>query len=373
MQHPEEGTIHAWLDGALSPVESSRIESHVASCQECAARVAEARGLIAGASRIVGHLDVVPGGVVPMVKSRKRRWQAWWVSPLGLAAAAMLFFVMKGYPRLSDKLAEQRGSAAASYPVVGPAPTDSMAASGASLRAQTAERRERTITAAMDSASLPPATMALQKSAPVAQSVTAPRVAELPPLNDRRADAVAEIGTSSVAANRATSRSASAGMAAGGAGAGGVASAPMAAAAAERSAAPTMATAADTIQPFVGCYEAVGLAMKSPVTRPGQPGTIPRTIAEPPRALPPQGYASVERYDRFALMDESAPTPGQLAVRILDTAGRPDQAIYGAGWSVQGNRAVVRATNGQVVITLTRSADGTISSGGSVRVISCRK
>jgi anti-sigma factor RsiW len=28
MQHPDEGTIHAWLDGALSPEEAARVEAH---------------------------------------------------------------------------------------------------------------------------------------------------------------------------------------------------------------------------------------------------------------------------------------------------------------------------------------------------------
>ena len=67
MQHPEEGIIHAWLDGALPADEAAALESHVASCKECAAGVAEARGLIAASSRIVGHLDAVPGKVIPAI------------------------------------------------------------------------------------------------------------------------------------------------------------------------------------------------------------------------------------------------------------------------------------------------------------------
>lgn len=65
MQHPDEGTIHAWLDGALPPAERSALEAHVASCAECAAAVAEARGMLAAASRILSALDDVPGGVIP--------------------------------------------------------------------------------------------------------------------------------------------------------------------------------------------------------------------------------------------------------------------------------------------------------------------
>jgi anti-sigma factor RsiW len=65
MPHPDEGTIHAWLDGALPPDESARVEAHTAECATCAAAVAEARGLIAASSRILTALDDVPGQVVP--------------------------------------------------------------------------------------------------------------------------------------------------------------------------------------------------------------------------------------------------------------------------------------------------------------------
>lgn len=66
MEHIDEGTIHAWLDGALPADEGGRIEEHVTSCAACAAAVAEARGLIAASSRILAALDDVPGGVIPV-------------------------------------------------------------------------------------------------------------------------------------------------------------------------------------------------------------------------------------------------------------------------------------------------------------------
>src|SRR5215217_6913207 len=65
MEHPDEGLIHAWLDDALGAAEAERIAAHVRTCAECQARVAEARGLIAGASRIVAALDEVPAGSRP--------------------------------------------------------------------------------------------------------------------------------------------------------------------------------------------------------------------------------------------------------------------------------------------------------------------
>ena len=65
MQHLDEGTIHAWLDGALPPLDAEQVAKHAAECVSCAAAVAEARGIIAGSARIVSALDDVPGGVIP--------------------------------------------------------------------------------------------------------------------------------------------------------------------------------------------------------------------------------------------------------------------------------------------------------------------
>ncbi|HUQ19527.1 MAG TPA: carboxypeptidase-like regulatory domain-containing protein [Gemmatimonadaceae bacterium] len=65
MQHLDEGTIHTWLDGELSPDESAKVEAHAAECAECRAHVAEARGLIAASTRILNALDNVASNVIP--------------------------------------------------------------------------------------------------------------------------------------------------------------------------------------------------------------------------------------------------------------------------------------------------------------------
>ena len=85
MQHPDEGTIHSWLDGALSPEQAVEMESHIAACPSCAAAVAEARGFIAASSRILTALDHVPRGVIPAAPGGKRDLRVFW-----RAAAAML-------------------------------------------------------------------------------------------------------------------------------------------------------------------------------------------------------------------------------------------------------------------------------------------
>ena len=98
MQHLEEGTIHAWLDGELSAAEQAQAERHVAECAECAAAVAEARGMIAGASRIVSALDVVHGagggGVLPRQAAKpagpRSVWRSLRLTPTRAALAASL-------------------------------------------------------------------------------------------------------------------------------------------------------------------------------------------------------------------------------------------------------------------------------------------
>ena len=102
-EHLDEGMIHAWLDGALSPDESARVEAASNSCTECAALVAEARGLVAASSRILSSLDTVPAGVIPgssgnvdqLAALRARhssRKRSWW-SDRRIAAAASIVFV----------------------------------------------------------------------------------------------------------------------------------------------------------------------------------------------------------------------------------------------------------------------------------------
>lgn len=97
--HLDEGTIHAWLDGALDADEAARVEQHAAECGQCAAAVAEARGLVAGASRILTALDGVPGGVVPKTATslgaaRAKRTSSLWstlhLTPARAAAAAVV-------------------------------------------------------------------------------------------------------------------------------------------------------------------------------------------------------------------------------------------------------------------------------------------
>lgn len=93
--HLDEGTIHAWLDGALDAAERARIQAHVGQCGACASRVAEARGLVAGASRVIGMLDETPAplvrpAVTPPAGTDLSMWRLLRVTPARASIAATL-------------------------------------------------------------------------------------------------------------------------------------------------------------------------------------------------------------------------------------------------------------------------------------------
>ena len=103
MQHLDEGTIHSWLDGALSAEEAARVKAHVDECPQCAAAVAEARGFIAASSRILTALDNVPKGVVPVgERAKPRNWAVW------RAAAAVLVVALGSFAVLRERMGTDR-------------------------------------------------------------------------------------------------------------------------------------------------------------------------------------------------------------------------------------------------------------------------
>jgi hypothetical protein len=94
MLHLDEGTVHAWLDGELSPDDAESAARHVAACAECQTLVAEARGLMAGASRIVAALDAGPAGVIPPAQRgpspSRRTWRRFALTPMRMSIAATI-------------------------------------------------------------------------------------------------------------------------------------------------------------------------------------------------------------------------------------------------------------------------------------------
>jgi hypothetical protein len=66
MSHVDEGTLHAWLDGALDALpaaEAARVREHLATCEACAARLEEERQVRQEAADILGA--AVPASIEP--------------------------------------------------------------------------------------------------------------------------------------------------------------------------------------------------------------------------------------------------------------------------------------------------------------------
>ena len=142
MQHLDEGTIHAWLDGALPADEAADVERHARECAECAVLVADARGMIAGAARIVSALDDVPSGVIPKrpaPAAGRSLWRTLHLTPLRAALAASLMVaaasltVVRYAPRdevtpASRSEPTARQAVADAAPVAAPVPATDMSA-----------------------------------------------------------------------------------------------------------------------------------------------------------------------------------------------------------------------------------------------------
>jgi anti-sigma factor RsiW len=92
MWHPDDGDLHALLDGELSGEARSRVETHLRGCSECEARYREAKTFAVEADSLVNAIDVPPAQTSPSVGRPGRRrfpqtalaWAATLVLAVGL-------------------------------------------------------------------------------------------------------------------------------------------------------------------------------------------------------------------------------------------------------------------------------------------------
>jgi len=90
MSHVDDGTLHAYLDGELTPGERARLEAHVAECAACRTRLDEERALIDRASGLLG-LAQPPERSAPPLHQLRRPRLAWRLRvPLTWAATVVL-------------------------------------------------------------------------------------------------------------------------------------------------------------------------------------------------------------------------------------------------------------------------------------------
>lgn len=125
MSHADDGTLHAYLDGELSPVERSRLESHFGECASCRDRLAEERSLIERADRLL-TLAAPPEGHVnrPVPLPRRRRYFVPGVWAASIAAAFLAGWMLRpGGPGTVAQVRNEAGPVVAYAPPSAPAPT----------------------------------------------------------------------------------------------------------------------------------------------------------------------------------------------------------------------------------------------------------
>jgi len=99
MPHVDEGTLHAYLDGELAPVERERVDTHLKGCPACQARLAEERAIIERASRLLG-IASPPERAMPPLTQLRRPPLTWRLRrPLAWAATLILAVGLGWYIR----------------------------------------------------------------------------------------------------------------------------------------------------------------------------------------------------------------------------------------------------------------------------------
>ena len=89
MSHVDEGMLHGYLDGELSPAEARGVDAHLAECPECRRRLEDERALIARAAELLA-LATPPDRALPPFRAGdvKPPPRVWWQVRLPLAWAA---------------------------------------------------------------------------------------------------------------------------------------------------------------------------------------------------------------------------------------------------------------------------------------------
>jgi hypothetical protein len=213
MSHVDDGALHAYLDGELSPVERERLEAHLADCPACRARLDEERALVERASQLLG-LALPPERAAPppplhQLRQPRVLWRLRmplaWAASLVLAVgfgyyfAAATFRAGRQIPSANDSIFTLSGARAtdSSTPAASIATAErSRQATPQAPEALRAERQERERSAAArdevadqggvtkaraDSVALAPAIVALEPKVELRGATAAAPAAPAPP------------------------------------------------------------------------------------------------------------------------------------------------------------------------------------------------
>src|SRR4051812_29678008 len=90
MSHVDEGTLHAYLDGALPPAERAALEAHIAQCETCRAQLVEERALLERSNALLGTARPVERPLPPFEQLRREPKRSPWRVRTSVAWAASL-------------------------------------------------------------------------------------------------------------------------------------------------------------------------------------------------------------------------------------------------------------------------------------------
>jgi hypothetical protein len=371
MQHLDEGTIHAWLDGALPADEAADVERHARECADCAGLIADARGVIAGVARIVSALDDVPAGAVPKARTASESrslWRTLRVTPFRAAIAASLMVfaaslaVIRHAPH--DAATPPRVPPAASAPLA--VDVNDTRPSEQKQTVNAAEKKLNRASITVPPVAAPPAPMSETKSA-------APK-ATASPLESVARDAAKKVREEvmSPVADSIDRRIV------------------VVEAQREVPKAPVSAPAAANaaIVGDVARGKALSAQLRATVAGPmAQPFRMMLTSADNQPLVVPACYqlvrdtTSLARLpERFSLESDSAAGARHNIVRALTADGRRDSVIAGVTWQAAPgfSSGVLIVSDGPIVPAFRREAAPTLredaarSSSGQVNRIACR-
>ncbi|HEX4633876.1 MAG TPA: zf-HC2 domain-containing protein [Gemmatimonadales bacterium] len=157
VSHADEGTLHAYLDGELPAGDRTLVEAHLAECGTCRERLAEERGLIERADRLLtlaelpaGHTHRPAPPTAHPLRARPRLVVpgAWAAS---IAAAFLAGWLLRPTPEYRAAFARNDTTRLAQAPVAAYAPSEPMRDSVSTLARRAPARRRDAHPAGYDS------------------------------------------------------------------------------------------------------------------------------------------------------------------------------------------------------------------------------